>query len=353
MKENKQNGFVSIVICMTIMIILTMVTIGFARVMGREQRQALDRQLSSQAFYAAESGVNDVSRILKTNPSLENTLSCTTSGANDGANAQISSVGPVRVPCVQVDPTVTTLRFDPIATDPSRAEVIPLEGINGAGVVTPINRLRIVWTEATNTGSADFYSGVVAPRWTANTIASDWNTDTGVMKMTLIRFNTNDSRDAILQNQAIAYLYPTDQGSVTYDYATAAGTAAQGAVWGGSCTNASCQVDIRNIPAYDITSAGNSGLRLVLSSIYRNNNVSITAQDSSGNPLQMVGVQAIIDSTGRVGDTVRRIQVNKNLTGNYIYSAGAIQAQNGVCKKLYVQPFILGISGTTDPECGL
>jgi hypothetical protein len=55
----REGGFVSIIVCMIIMTILSLITIGFAQIMAREQRQALDRQLSSQAFYAAESGVND------------------------------------------------------------------------------------------------------------------------------------------------------------------------------------------------------------------------------------------------------------------------------------------------------
>ena len=62
--NRKDSGLVSIVVAALLMVIVALITIGFARIMQREQRQALDRQLSRQALYAAESGVNDVLRAI-------------------------------------------------------------------------------------------------------------------------------------------------------------------------------------------------------------------------------------------------------------------------------------------------
>ena len=58
--RKNQDGIVSLIVSITIMIIISLVVISFARLMRTEQEQALDRQLSSQAFYAAETAVNDV-----------------------------------------------------------------------------------------------------------------------------------------------------------------------------------------------------------------------------------------------------------------------------------------------------
>src|ERR1039458_10050844 len=57
--KDDQSGFASIVIASVIILVLSLITVGFAQLMQREQRSALDRQLSSQAYYAAESGIND------------------------------------------------------------------------------------------------------------------------------------------------------------------------------------------------------------------------------------------------------------------------------------------------------
>ena len=69
-RNPKEQGFVAIIVAALIMIILSLITIGFTRIMQREQRQSLDRQLSRQALYAAESGINDVYSSLKNNPNL-------------------------------------------------------------------------------------------------------------------------------------------------------------------------------------------------------------------------------------------------------------------------------------------
>src|SRR3954464_6641054 len=57
-KLNSEAGMASFLIVMILMLVITLIVIGFAQVTRRNSREALDRQLSSQAFYAAESGVN-------------------------------------------------------------------------------------------------------------------------------------------------------------------------------------------------------------------------------------------------------------------------------------------------------
>jgi hypothetical protein len=59
--KNKKNehGLVSIITVTLIVIILALMTAGFAKIMDRELRQSLDRELATQANYAAEAGLND------------------------------------------------------------------------------------------------------------------------------------------------------------------------------------------------------------------------------------------------------------------------------------------------------
>lgn len=59
-----QEGIVSIMVVSVLIVLLSLVTIGFARLMNRETRQALDRQLGLQSYYAAESGINDAIKYL-------------------------------------------------------------------------------------------------------------------------------------------------------------------------------------------------------------------------------------------------------------------------------------------------
>src|ERR1700722_1988557 len=57
-QENEQ-GFASLVIALVIIVVIALITVGFAQLSRREQQTALDKQLANQAYYAAESGVND------------------------------------------------------------------------------------------------------------------------------------------------------------------------------------------------------------------------------------------------------------------------------------------------------
>src|SRR5882724_3022558 len=54
-----EAGFAALIIGIILVLILGLLTIGFAQLVRHEQSSALDKQLSSQAYYAAESGVND------------------------------------------------------------------------------------------------------------------------------------------------------------------------------------------------------------------------------------------------------------------------------------------------------
>lgn len=56
--QDNQQGIVAIVVTIILMVILTLIVLSFAKISRREERDALDRQLSTQAFYAAESGID-------------------------------------------------------------------------------------------------------------------------------------------------------------------------------------------------------------------------------------------------------------------------------------------------------
>src|SRR5262245_1378660 len=113
-----QKGMVSILVTMVIMIVVSLIVLGFAKIIRREERQSLDRQLSTQAFYAAESGINDavkkISDDIKNNVTVPTKTSCdpdnhyTTSNQLDGTTITYS--------CLLIDPTPNTLEYSSINT---------------------------------------------------------------------------------------------------------------------------------------------------------------------------------------------------------------------------------------------
>src|SRR5688572_9640470 len=112
-----EKGIVSIVVTMTIMIVLTLIVIGFAQLSRREQEQAVERQLNTQAFYSAESGVNDAKEKFdagEVDVSRDYMPDCNEFGASFA-----TQLDPVISPtssysCLLVDPSPTSLVYGPV-----------------------------------------------------------------------------------------------------------------------------------------------------------------------------------------------------------------------------------------------
>src|SRR5665213_3409191 len=63
--RHNEQGFASMVIALILIIILALLTIGFAQLARREQQNALQKQLATQAYYTAESGLNDMVKVIQ------------------------------------------------------------------------------------------------------------------------------------------------------------------------------------------------------------------------------------------------------------------------------------------------
>jgi Tfp pilus assembly protein PilX len=327
--SSNQSGFVSIVVSLIIGVVLSLITIGFAQLMQREQKDVVERQLSTQAFYAAESGVNDAALKLKLDPTSTYYTkdACPTTGP-----VSISPTGPVEVSCVLVDSTPTELRFDGISTDVSKSKVIPIITSSKPASVT------VQWLGSG--GGTNFRtSGSDFPP------ATSWSADAGIVKFTLVPFQAGMSRESLLSATGIAYLNPLSSilaGPVQINYDDIKGLDGQGAIVDAKCSAAAqCVATINNIPGTA------DEFYLILSSVYKPNSVTITAKDGAGNPLALKGVQTVIDSTGRTNDTLRRIQVRKPIRDDYLYAGGALDFTGPICKLIITSP------DETSDTCGL
>lgn len=63
-KVTDERGFVSLFTVIFFMLLITIITVGFLRIMAIEQRQALDNDLTASAEAAAQSGVEDAKRAI-------------------------------------------------------------------------------------------------------------------------------------------------------------------------------------------------------------------------------------------------------------------------------------------------
>lgn len=343
-----QQGIASMVIVIMIMMLLTLIVTSMTKNANREQRQALDRQLNSQAFYAAESGINDARDYYTKNanaspaPAPPEKQTCDgLGGSNPGDQfppPYYSQVGngttntSASYSCVIYDANPDSLEYSDLPVDSS--VIAPIEDKSGG----PIRSLTITWKRP-NTTNYDFSN--CSGLFDAHFPKTLTGCDAGVLRTELVDPDPTD-RATLISNDFLAYLAPSSNSaavSKNYDSATNSG---QGAKWQGACSGVSdgkCKLTI------NFGSTVRSLLMLHLRSFYIHDSVEIegvTTDPATGHsrPIEFNNAQMMIDSTGRASDVLKRIAVRVPLNsyGNAFYPEAAIQTSESICKLLQILP---------------
>lgn len=369
MKINKsklqadEQGFASIVIAIVLILILSLITVGFAQLMQREQREALDKQLSSQAYYAAESGINDATQAInagffQTNPTAKTTCGPITNGPGSAyfsSNAIGTNTG-ASYPCLTVNPTPLDLQYGSIGTVASK--VFEMQGINPADDVTPVNisTIELSWQDAG--GSTSFAGNCNAFYPAAAPSGTTWNF-TGLLRAELIPIN-DLSRTGLINNTYTGFLCPNQASAPgtlgASDYSSNLGNNS-GTIVTGNCnasnpSNSPQTSPPAKTPLYcnaEITGLGGldeSTFFLALRSIYSPTTVTVTAYDSGGSQLAITDAQTLVDSTGKAQDVLRRIQARIPTYNNYDYASFDLESTGSICKQLQLTP-----SSNDGPVC--
>lgn len=345
---------VAIMVTLILMIVISLIVLGFAQIARRNQRQALDRQLSTQAFYAAETGINDVRALIDTatqaNQSIPAKTGCGTgTGAEavfyGGLNPVLDANADVRYTCLMVDPTPEALRYNVGTT----SVIVPVMSANGSIIRT----VSLEWEAERRTNSA---GNVIPPTSNCPTTASgvfattgSWQCGYGVLRVDLVP--TDGAFDyAGLQNRTMTtFLVPIRGGGGSTSVAYAAG--GNNNRLGVTCTDANCSFDLQ------LNSYNSNQYFMRISSLYQPASLIINAMDGSGNLLRLANAQAVIDSTGRAQDVLRRVQVHVPLNGpsqNQL-SDFVMQTTDAICKRFavannYFDTQVTGVT-STNPLC--
>lgn len=347
LKQN-ESGLVSLVVTMIIMIVLSLIVVGFAQLARREQRIALDHQLSEQAVYAAESGINDAKRIIYDTTSVNKKYNLAGGFGNKdtcGTDAYLtsntlSSTSNVSWSCLLIDQSLQDLKYGNIQTENST--VVPINAVipgTDPEVAAPISRIVISWQIKEKTPSASV--GPSSTSFPNLPVATGWGSDrTGILRVDVLdpAIGTPNAfqRNALTQSLFTSFFYPSNSGGTT-TYAPNSTTAAQGELRQANCSGAAapyqCQMTI-NFPATS------SHYYLRLRSIYNPSQVSITAFGVAGS-VELKGAQVEIDSTGRAADVLKRIKVRAKAPDNAsanLFPEYALDISGGICKLLVVAP---------------
>ncbi|MCA9342584.1 pilus assembly PilX N-terminal domain-containing protein [Candidatus Saccharibacteria bacterium] len=314
--KSNSAGIASFTVVIIIMMISTLLVLSFATVVRREQRRALDKQLSSQALYAAETGVRDVQQAVQaglidpTDPSDDisdcNDFTSLVSPSGGGDEANIVE-GNVEYSCALVDFTPDDL--DLTLSQTSGQRLVPITPVGGANP----NRIRISWEDEES--SSEF--------WTSSAPALPDQANFPMMRVVIMPVPNGQSIDAFNNSTQTLFLYPNagpqnTVASINYTGALSGddvyNNGNQGAFVNGNCNTGkrlssegpyACSVDITGISGGEYI----VGFLPLYDSLKTNVAAFETVPGGVENSVEIQGAQAIIDVTGKAEDVLRRIRV--------------------------------------------
>jgi len=338
--KHNQDGLVSFMVALFIMLMLTLIVLSFATITRREQRQTLDDQLSSQAFYAAETGVNDARKVLSTTPN-KSVTDCNLGAAGFSNNVLDGASGLISYTCLLINPSPSSLQYPDIPQGTS--QIFPVTSASGTNITSiTVNWQNKLTNSTSNRGINCPTSGNGFPTITSYTASCDMP----VLRIDIVPLGAiAPNRPNLIANTKTFFMFPQKNiGAQTVNFSTAN----TGDIVRGNClttTSPLCGLTITNLsqPSYFLR----------IRAIYEDASVSITASDVSNPTINLSGAQAIIDSTGKANDVLRRIQVRIPVIGasNVPAPDFAIQSANSICKRFFVGAGINAGTDQTDSVC--
>jgi len=326
MKKDQQQlneaGFASMVIALTIIIILGLISVAFTQFTRHEQQQALNKQLASQAYYAAESAINDEVKTIKGNVTAGTAVaaknSCTT--PNNVLDASYS----VAYTCLLVDPAPTSIDYQ-LGAETDKSAVF-----STSAVPSP---LTIHWN---TTGNTTFNSSLPTNAfYPSGTTAGKW------VYPALLRFTITPLADAgfdrtsLIGNAMTIFLYPS---TVNTNHTVAyggSGSASEGLIASGQCDATApsgdpiypCSVKITGLPS-------NASFSIHVLSLYKDSTVHIDGLNGA-TAIKFTGAQVLVDATGKAQDVLKRIQVRVPINPNALIPDNYVIEGQQLCKRFW------------------
>lgn len=333
--KKDQSGVASILVVLILMTVLGLITVAYSHLMNREVTQSLDRQLSAEAFYAAEAGVNDARDYLAAGGN--DSSNCPTpSGLHSNIfvnNGNISGDNLSRYTCVLVDSHPKEVTYSLNAGQTKSFKVS----------LNQLDNLYFGWENSSYTDP-----GVSGPQPLASSLGKLPRDDqvpangTGLLRVGIYPIPssaktsaTNDVLNAFSRNY---FMYPVGGGGNSPGSVNYLDNGLNGSFVGGSCNN-STHPGLpygQSTPRYCNTVVNNlknaaNDFYVRITAYYAPLKISIQASDDHNKSLKIPDVQAIVDSTGSGSDVVRRVQARVPLNQK-INNLFGLQSMETICK---------------------
>lgn len=357
-KRERERGATAIFVVIFAAILLLVVTMGFMRTMLLEQTRSTDSVLSQAAYDAALAGVEDGKRVISLcqagNQSVCDKIMASTSSCdlaykalNIGSEkeALLKSSTSTDTSGATYDQAYTCLRVNPSPDDYSaditqnQPLVIPLS------VDTPASTIEVNW-QKTAAAATDTFNISASDMNNLYTLGS-WNTDKQkppMLRVQLIRSVSSTSSDTSVQ-----FLYPSNLASSPADFAVSLpGPVGAACALNGGVVSVTMTGDQKCRATLSDGSGALTGANryLVITPLYADASVSLKLPAGS----HFVGIQNVVDSTGRANDVFRRVSARVDLIPHTDYPNAALTLGGPLCKNFMVTPDSY-VAGATASSC--
>jgi len=335
--KSNQDGVVSLLVVIFIAILLTLITLAFLRLSITEHRQSVDEDLTTRAYYAAESGVEDAKRAITKYIADETTVNLegdTCKPADVVTNGVLSTLTDTEYTCQRIDLTPDAYENDLDAWETAQ---IPLHPANGAAY----DEIKISWHRVGNDYDQNFNPHDKSSLPDVPT----WN---GAKYPALLRVNLfSTPKNGALKRSNIfdvtGFVNPHSGSGPPPKFGTAVFDTK---IVDGACDSSATEGQYACSITLTLTGGSNNNFDpsnrinyLRIESIYRGTNLRVAlVNSSSGSEVAIEDVQAIVDVTGRAGDVYRRVQARISLLSQdpFPFPDFAIQTADDICKNFSI-----------------
>lgn len=369
LRRNQAGGF-SIYVSLIVMLVLTLITLGFVRIVGSNYREITDSQYNLQAHYAAEAGVSDARKEIieriKTSGLIDSFTTGTSTNPDSWAegleawncsagknqhtdidsanhwreggvykgnlfdpdNSQEPNIG---YSCVDIDLRPKELVYDQI--DQNRSLMLPLWPVNKDGGNVDVEEFVFSWGDA-DSGPNNM------PDFQEFTPHKDWNA-LPVLRVQITAIPNNFTRTILNQNTRVFFLVPDDVSNATLTHNWPALGADGEIVHCVHTTNKDfpCQVTLTfNSTAFSPSKDKNYLYFARVQAIYKDAKFSLEGNYGGTDPVRFQNIQAVITVTGRGGPILERLRERIPLRPVYDYPEYALDSVDTICKILINDP---------------
>ncbi len=382
-RRQRQSGAVSLFAVIFAMLLITVITVGFIRIMLTDQQQATNNYLSESAYDSAMAGVEDAKRVLALyakNPTayagyidsqkcneaprraLYGSIGSPATNAYDPVPIRQSATSTNTLnqsyTCVIIQPNAPDYQ-DTLLANTSR--LIPLR-VEAGKTYTSLTVRWFSKEDVSDTGA------VALPLPAARQkLASNWPPNQPpVLRAQFIQFGQQfrlEHFDATMggnSNVNTLFLapvrdtvgYSATRPVVLMDRDVRADTIGGEARPDGSGSSPlpvfckqtvssaqdyACALTMRLPEPYNMASSGARTAYLRLSAFYNTAHFKVTLSNGAGGTVNFSGVQAVVDSTGRANDVFKRVESRVNLFNTDLpLPEAAVDVAGNLCKDFKV-----------------